>query len=105
MGHPRTPMIISFFQILELWIIIESTYRIPLKLFMIITKKTPKIPEDIPRRRILGTMWSRDPYHPIYTDLGTPITQSMWSRDSYHQIYTDKVEQKNQDFESMNNIT
>ena len=46
-------------------------------------------------------MWSRDPYHPIYTDLGTPITQSMWSRDSYHQIYTDKVEQKNQDFESM----
>ena len=50
-------------------------------------------------------MWSRDPYHPIYTDLGIPITQSMWSRDSYHQIYTDKVEQKNQDFESMNNIT
>ena len=39
-------MIISFFQILELWIIIESTYRIPLKLFMIITKKTPKIPEE-----------------------------------------------------------
>ena len=43
-------MIISFFQILELWIqwiIIETTYPFPLKLFMIITK----IPEDIPRRR------------------------------------------------------
>ena len=38
-------------------------------------------------------------------DLGTPITQSMWPRDSYHSIYMDKVEQKNQDFESMNNIT
>ena len=80
-------MIISFFQILELWIqwiIIENTYPTPSKLCTILTKKVPEIPEEVARRRTIGTMWSRDPYHPIYTD---------------------KVEQNNQDLKPMNNIT
>ena len=53
-------MIISFFQILELWIqwiIIENTYPIPLKLFMILIESVPETLEEIPRRRTLRIMY------------------------------------------------
>ena len=50
-------MIISFFQILELWIqwiIIENTYPIPSKLCMILIESVPETLEEIPRRK---TTW------------------------------------------------
>ena len=56
-------MIISFFQILELWIqwiIIENTYPIPSKLCTILIESVPETLEEIPRRRNLRIMWSRD---------------------------------------------
>ena len=50
-------MIISFFQILELWIqwiIIENTYPIPSKLCTILIRSVPEVLEEIPRRK---TTW------------------------------------------------